>query len=49
LEIGVKNNIDSKYPNIVWFPQGVYLITGFNTNQTVNNYTISISGKDKMC
>ena len=37
------------YPDIVWFPQGVYLITDFkyinNTNGTDNIY---ISGKDKM-
>ena len=46
--VGLKNNIDSKYPNIIWFPQGIYLITDFSTNQTTNNYTISISGRDKM-
>ena len=25
------------------------MISSFNTNQSVNNYSISISGKDKMC
>lgn len=49
LEVGLKNNIDNRYPNIIWFPQGTYLITTFNTSQSINNYTISISGKDKMC
>lgn len=38
-----------EYPEIIWFPQGVYLITDFkyinNTNGTDNIY---ISGKDKM-
>lgn len=38
-----------EYPDIVWFPQGTYLITDFkyinNTNGTDNIY---ISGKDKM-
>lgn len=38
-----------EYPDIVWFPQGLYLITDFkyinNTNGTDNIY---ISGKDKM-
>ena len=37
------------YPDIIWFPQGIYLITDFkyinNTNGTDNVY---ISGKDKM-
>ena len=38
------------YPDIVWFPQGVFLITDFkltiNANSTDNIY---ITGKDKMC
>lgn len=49
LEIGLKNNINDNYPDIIWFPQGTYLITAFNTSQTTNNYNVSISGKDKMC
>lgn len=48
LFIGLKNNIDSRYDDIIWFPQGIYLITTFNTSQTINNYTISLQGKDKM-
>ena len=49
LEIGLKNNINSHYPDIIWFPQGTYVINSFNTSQSTNNYNISISGKDKMC
>ena len=49
LEIGLENNIDSSYPNIIWFRQGVFITTDFNTSRSVSNYTISISGKDKMC
>ena len=49
LEVGIKNFIDSDYPEIVWFSQGIYVITGFNTTQNLNSYTVSISGKDKMC
>lgn len=48
LYIGMRNEIDSKYPEIIWFPQGIFLISTFNTSQAVNNYTISIQGKDKM-
>ena len=40
LEIGLKNLVDDKYPEI---------ITSFGTSQSTNNYTVSISGKDKMC
>ena len=39
-----------KYPqDIIWFPQGIYAINGFNTSYATNSYTVSISGKDKMC
>lgn len=48
LFIGLKNKINSEYDDIIWFPQGIFLITDFSTNQTTNNYTISISGRDKM-
>ena len=34
LEIGVKNNIDTeKYPEIIWFPQGIYVINSFSQKQ----------------
>ncbi len=49
LEIGLKNNINKDYPNIIWFKQGIYVITSFNSSLTNSNYTISINGKDKMC
>ena len=49
LEIGMRNTIDDSYPDIIWFPQGVYVITSFSTSQNTNSFTINISGKDKMC
>ena len=49
LEIGVKNLINSKYPDILWFDQGTYIISSFNVSTGVNNVTVSIQGKDKMC
>ena len=49
LELGVKNLIDEKYPEIIWFPQGIFVISSFNVSLTNSNYNISISGKDKMC
>lgn len=48
LSIGVKNTINSNYPEIIWFPQGTYVISSFNTSQTLSSYTVSIQGKDKM-
>ena len=49
LEIGVQNFINPKYPDIIWFKQGIYLFTSFNTSRATNNFTISLQGKDKMC
>lgn len=49
LEIGIMNNIDSNYPNKIWFNYGVFIITSFNFSQSGAQKTLSISGKDKMC
>ena len=49
LEIGVQNDIDDRYPEIIWFPQGIYVLTSFSSSYATNNCTISLSGKDKMC
>ena len=49
LEIGVENPINSRYPDIIWFNQGIYLIASFNTSRSATNFTITIQGKDKMC
>ena len=51
IEIGLQNNIIGyeKYGDIIWFKQGVFILTDFKTTQTINNYIINLSGKDKMC
>ena len=49
IELGLKNRINEEYDDIIWFPQGVFILTDFNTQQQVNNYIITLSGKDKMC
>lgn len=49
LEIGLFNVINKKYPEIIWFKQGIFVITSHDMNQSINNYTITINGKDKMC
>lgn len=48
VEIGLKNEINSNYPDILWFPQGVYFITSFSTSISNGDYSISIQGTDKM-
>lgn len=49
LLMGLTNKINPEYPEIIWFPQGVYILTSFNTSQSTNSYNISVQGKDKMC
>ena len=49
LEVGVENEIDSQYPEIIWFKQGTFVFTSLNMNVQSNNFTISLNGKDKMC
>lgn len=45
---GLRNRIDDRYPDIIWFPQGTFVISSFSTSQSTNNYNINIQGKDKM-
>lgn len=49
LEVGIINGVDASYPDVIWFPQGIYVITSINTSRSTNNFTITIQGKDKMC
>lgn len=49
LEIGVKNAVDENYPEIIWFSQGIFILTTFSTALSTNNFTINLQGKDKMC
>lgn len=49
LFIGLKNKINSKYPDIIWFKMGTYILTSFSTSLSASGYTVSIQGKDKMC
>ena len=49
LEIGLENTVNSNYPSVIWFKQGTYFISQFSTSHSVNNFTISLQGKDKMC
>ena len=49
LEIGLKNEIEEKYPEIIWIPQGIFVISTFSSSLGLKNLNINISGKDKMC
>lgn len=49
LQVGLKNTIDCTQPDIIWFDQGVYIISNFSISESTSSLTISIQGKDKMC
>jgi hypothetical protein len=46
----MRNYIDPvKYGEIVWFPQGTFVLNSFNISVNNTSSTIAIQGKDKMC
>lgn len=48
LFIGLKNDFEPEYEDIIWFPYGIFIITSFNTSESTNSYSISIQGADKI-
>lgn len=50
VSIGIKNEVDTKqYDDIIWFPQGTFVLNSFNISINNTSSTISLQGKDKMC
>ena len=49
IEIGVENNIDPAYDALIWFPQGIYVISQPSISHNFGGVTITLSCKDKMC
>lgn len=49
--VGSKNPLKSyaQYGDIVWFKCGMYVLSSANISRSTSGWTISISGKDKMC
>ena len=45
---GVENNVDKRYDDIIWFKQGTFVLSSFNTSESLGSYTVSLQGKDKM-
>ena len=39
----------SDYGDIIWFPCGLFVLSGANITRSTTGWSISISGKDKMC
>lgn len=49
LFIGMQNNVSKDYEDIIWFPQGMFILSSYSCTLNSSGYTISLSGKDKMC
>ena len=41
IEIGLQNNVEPKYDKIIWFPQGVFILTDFSSAQASKERIIS--------
>lgn len=48
VEVGLKNPF-KEYDDIIWFPCGLYVISSANVQRSTSGWSISVSGKDKMC
>lgn len=49
LFVGVENNINKNYDDIIWFSMGIYLIIQPTLSHSLQGVTISLTLKDKMC
>lgn len=51
IEVGIYNPLikyKEQYGEVIWFPQGIYVIASASLSRSTSGMTISISGKDKM-
>ena len=49
IEIGIENIIDSRYDNIIWFKQGIFVINQPSISHNSQGVVVSLTCKDKMC
>lgn len=49
--VGYKNPLQSYsyYGEIIWFPCGLFILSSASVSRSTSGWSISISGKDKMC
>ena len=47
--IGIENNVDEHYDNIIWFKQGIFVIVNPSISHNMQGVTINLQFKDKMC
>lgn len=49
LYVGLKNEIDDRYPAICWFKQGLFVVQDYKITNNEQKDSLSITGQDKMC
>lgn len=49
LYIGLKNFINQEYDDIIYFPMGIFVLTAYSFTFNDKGFSITLSGKDKMC
>lgn len=49
VEIGLQNFINKEYPDIIWFPQGTFVMTSYSQSINAQGFNIQLQAKDKMC
>ena len=47
--VGIENNVDTNHDKIIWFNQGIFVITQPSLSHSTSGVTISLQVKDKMC
>lgn len=47
--VGIENNVDADHDKIIWFNQGIFVITQPSLSHSISGVTISLQVKDKMC
>lgn len=49
LSIALHNFVNDKYPEWIWFPMGIFILTDLSIQNNLQGFTVSIQGRDKMC
>lgn len=49
LYVGLRNYVDDKYDDIIWFPQGMFILTSLSITNNLQGINVSVQGKDKCC
>lgn len=49
LAVGMKNFVNDKYPEWIWFPLGMFITTSCSLTNNMQGFSLQLQGRDKMC